>query len=364
MATWDVHCRVIDNFGDIGVSWRLACGLAARGHAVRLFVDDDSALRWMAPRGAPGVTVNPGPVAARDGAFDGDFVADVVIEAFGCGLPRACIAGLAARGRAGRPVAWVNLEYLSAEDWVARSHGLSSPVHGGEAAGIHRWFYFPGFTAGSGGLLREPGLARRQEDFDRGAWLQAAGVDWEGERVATLFCYEPAALVQLAGALARERAWLLVAPGRGAQALAALGPAIPPDLRVRHLPWLAQEDFDHLLWAGDLNFVRGEDSLVRALWAGRGLVWQAYPQQDGAHDAKWNALMDWMDAPADLRHAHEAWNGPAGAILPVLDWDGWGQVVRAARDRAWAEEDLVSRLEAFVAGVAGRGGPEHARIYG
>ena len=55
--SWDIFCQVIDNFGDIGVCWRLAADLAARGHQVRLWVDDASALHWMAPQGAAGVEV-------------------------------------------------------------------------------------------------------------------------------------------------------------------------------------------------------------------------------------------------------------------------------------------------------------------
>jgi len=35
--------------------------------------------------------------------------------------------------------------------------------------------------------------------------------------------------------------------------------------------------------ACDVNFVRGEDSFVRAQFAARPLVWQAYPQDEGAH---------------------------------------------------------------------------------
>jgi hypothetical protein len=37
---WDVHCRVIDNYGDAGVCWRLSRQLAAE-HAldVTLWID-------------------------------------------------------------------------------------------------------------------------------------------------------------------------------------------------------------------------------------------------------------------------------------------------------------------------------------
>lgn len=187
----------------------------------------------------------------------------------------------------------------------------------GPGAGLTKWFFYPGFTSGTGGLLREPDLAARQAAFDRGAWLQAQRIDWRpGERLVSLFCYEPPALeAVLAGmACGSEPTHLLVTPGRAAAAVRAL-PALAAGagrLRVSELPWLAQPDYDHLLWSCELNFVRGEDSLVRALWAGAPLVWHIYPQDDDAHHAKLAAWLDWMQAPPSLRALHLAWNG-AGA---------------------------------------------------
>ena len=169
---FDVFCQVIDNFGDVGVCWRLAADLAARGHAVRLWVDDASALAWMAPHGAPGVEVRPWPQAAP-----ADGPGDVVIEAFGCeiapGFIAACAGTESAGGRNGlKTPVWINLEYLSAEGYVERCHRLPSPVMGGPGAGLTRWFFYPGFTARTGGLLREPGLAARQARVD---FLSGAG---------------------------------------------------------------------------------------------------------------------------------------------------------------------------------------------
>ena len=62
---WDLFCRVVDNFGDVGVCWRLACELARRGDAVRLWIDDASALAWMAPDGMAGVEVGAFDAAAE-----------------------------------------------------------------------------------------------------------------------------------------------------------------------------------------------------------------------------------------------------------------------------------------------------------
>ena len=191
--TWDIFCRVIDNHGDLGVCWRLSADLAQRGQSVRLWVDDASALVWMAPQGYKGVEVRtwPNDAALQALALDPAFaIGDVVVEAFGCELPEAFQA-LMVRGAV--PV-WINLEYLSAEAYVARSHGLASPVMSGPARGATKWFYFPGFTPDTGGLLREPDLQDRQTAFDRGAWLKALALSkpiQPHEQLISLFCYEP-----------------------------------------------------------------------------------------------------------------------------------------------------------------------------
>lgn len=343
---WDIFCKVIDNFGDIGVCWRLACDLAARGESVRLWVDEASALAWMAPQGQPGVTVWPWPQAESAGVQPGE----VVVEAFGCDLP----AGFLARMAAARPAPrWVNLEYLSAEAYVERSHGLPSPVLSGPAAGLGKWFFYPGFTPATGGLLREPGLDAAQARFDRMAWLQAQAIPWRGERLVSLFCYEPPALATLIDRLASDGVptRLLVTAGQASRALQTVtggATASGGRLAVSHLPWLSQTDFDHLLWACDLNFVRGEDSLVRALWAGQALVWQAYPQDDQAHHAKLEAWLDRLQAPASLRQWHAAWNGSADGAPPALDLPAWRASVSGLGSRLRQQDDLTSQLLRFV----------------
>ena len=115
---WDIFCKVIDNYGDIGVCWRLAADLARRGARVRLWVDDASALAWMAPEAltgkSPGVRVLPWAMASDRGLLAGLEPADVWIEAFGCEIPLPFLShGLATPRVAGAPAVWINLEYLS-----------------------------------------------------------------------------------------------------------------------------------------------------------------------------------------------------------------------------------------------------------
>jgi uncharacterized repeat protein (TIGR03837 family) len=351
---WDIFCKVIDNHGDIGVCWRLAVQLAERGEAVRLWVDDGSALGWMAPARPAGVQVLPWD--AQSDAKPGD----VVIEGFGCEAEAPFQSAMADMARrSGRQPAWINLEHLTAESFAQRNHRLPSPLLSGPAAGLTRHFFYPGFTAGTGGLLREHDLLRRQTEFDAIRWLRAQGIArTEGARLVSLFCYEPAALQGLLAQWARgpHATHLLVTAGRAAAAsraaLKEIG-AQAPDwnsrglLSISWLPLLSQHDFDHLLWACDLNFVRGEDSLVRALWAGKPLVWQIYPQHDNAHHGKLQAFLDWLNAPPGLREFHRAWNDISGE-LPLADAKAWADCIGDARERLLAQPDLLTQLMQFV----------------
>ena len=340
---WDIFCRVIDNLGDLGVCWRLSSQLAARGVRVRLWLDDDRALHWMAPGGFPGGEVRPWPQTPD---FQGMRPGQVLIESFGCEIPADYVTAFA-KESSQQKRAWINLEYLSAESYVERCHSLPSPVLNGPGRGLIKHFFYPGFTPRTGGLLRETDLMLRQANFSPASWLARSGILVRPEeRLVSLFCYEPQALPDLLVHLAQRPSHLLVTAGRAAAAVRAC--QIPAGLRITYLPYLTQVDFDHLLWSCDINFVRGEDSLVRAIWAGHPFVWQLYPQQDLAHHAKLAAFLDWLDAPDSLRQMHLGWNQAGQIHLPDLDLPLWGGTVHRARQGLLQQNDLVSQLLEFV----------------
>jgi len=366
---WDIFCRVIDNHGDLGVCWRLSADLAARGHSVRLWVDNPSALSWMAPEvdlkadGHAFLQLKEGQVVVQPWLHPippQTLMSEVWIEAFGCELPEHFLAW-AANFEASQnlqhlkhpkpSVVWLNLEYLSAESYVERSHKLPSPVMSGPLKGQTKWFFYPGFTDKTGGLIRELDLEEKRS--------KAATPKAEPKilQKTTLFCYEPTALTEallLKSFNVDGHQWQ-VAHGRGAAAFdqawaqAALKrpPGKQPPAFCKIAP-LTQGAFDQLLATSDLNFVRGEDSLVRALWAGQAFVWQIYPQDDGAHAPKLNAFLDWLNAPDTLRQFHLVWNGLSHEKLPEIDLPAWQACALSAQARLQGQIDLVSQLLQFV----------------
>jgi uncharacterized repeat protein (TIGR03837 family) len=354
---WDMFCRVVDNFGDAGVCWRLARALAhTHGIDVTLWIDRVDALA----RIVDGIDAN-----AADQRVDGvrigffDAAADApparaVIEGFGCGLP---VRYLDAMER--RPPVWVNLEYLSAESWVDGAHGLPSPQ---PQRPLTRWFFFPGFTPATGGLLREPGLFESRDDFVDSRDDDALDI--------SLFCYPNRGLPALLDAWAADGPIRLrVADGIAADAFARwLGRALPPaparivrgTLDIDVLPFVAQPAYDRRLWHCDLNFVRGEDSFVRAQWARRPMVWHIYPQAQGAHRMKLDAFLDrYLDdvgAPeaAAVRSFWRAFDRQDGDGL-ALAWGAFRDVLPALAAHAprWSRRlaglpELSAELVRFV----------------
>jgi uncharacterized repeat protein (TIGR03837 family) len=362
---WDIFGKVVDNFGDAGVAWRLARQLAAE-HAldVTLWQDDIEVLARIAPgvdasldaQQAMGVTlrrwIEPFPAATP---------ADVVVDAFGGGLPEAYVEAMA---RLPSPPAWFILEYLSAEPWVERAHGLASPH---PRLALPRRFWFPGFSARTGGLLRERDLIasrdafRRDDAAQRALWARLdVPAPAPDELRVSLFCYPNPALPPLLDAWTEgdDIVVCVVPEGVATGALDAWTAGnVPHPRRPYHrgrltlhaIPFVAQDTYDRLLWSSSLNFVRGEDSFVRAQWAARACVWNIYPQPQGAHWPKLDAYLDRSTAGLDprpaaaLRRFSRAWNG-APDVGPI--GAAWGDfaLARLVLDRhaeAWAADLAV-----------------------
>jgi uncharacterized repeat protein (TIGR03837 family) len=356
--TWDIFCTVVDNYGDIGVCWRLARQLAAeQGQQVRLWVDDLASFHRLCPELDP--TQSQQSCHGVDvrhwcSPFPDISPADVVVEAFGCELPANYLAAMASRQP--KP-AWVNLEYLSAESWVQGCHGMASPH---PRLPLTKYFFFPGFVPGTGGLPVEGNLMQQRDALQQDG---AAQVEFwrtlglqpplSNELRISLFCYGGQHVAGLfdAWATGAMPVTCLVAEGPVLQAVAAYFglPGLKPgnkaqrgNLDIHVLPFLEQDRYDRLLWACDCNFVRGEDSFVRAQWAARPMVWQAYPQQAGTHLVKLQAFLDIYGAGLPQQEAnalHNCWLAWNQNRLEAVQWWNFWQHRPALQAHAarWAD---------------------------
>ncbi|WDG44174.1 elongation factor P maturation arginine rhamnosyltransferase EarP [Pseudomonas synxantha] len=326
-ARWDIFCSVVDNYGDIGVTWRLARQLVVEhGCEVRLWVDDLRAFERMCPQidvqvsqqWQEGVEVRHWPAQ-----WPGAQSADVVIAAFACQLPPEHMECMAEREQ---PPLWMNLDYLSAEDWVVGCHRLPSV----KFKGVQKYFFFPGFRPGTGGLLREAGLLERRQAFQlddvaQRQFLQTLGIaPAVNARLMSLFAYENPGLAGWLDVLAADghATHLLVPEGRilgdvqrwlGVSSLSAGDIQVRGALTVQVIAFVRQEQYDRLLWCCAFNAVRGEDSFVRAQWAGRPLLWHIYRQDEDIH-------LDKLDAFLEL---YTVALSPAAKAAVIALWQAW-----------------------------------------
>ncbi|RYV02005.1 elongation factor P maturation arginine rhamnosyltransferase EarP [Shewanella sp. OPT22] len=306
---WDIFCTVIDNYGDIGVTWRLAKQLASEHQRpIKLWVDDLNSFHHILPSLDPAAERqefnNIEVIHWNDKTPTSWLAGETIIEAFACELPDAVKNKLEKCGKQA-PV-WLNLEYLSAESWIDDIHGLPSLQNNG----INKSFFFPGFSEKSGGLICESDLFKLQNTFRstvdvKEQFLAPFGIHYHDQQIISVFSYESLALETIVQSLiTSEKSTILLVPnGRSMHSITAalaidektliVGKSYPfGSLTLVITPFTDQEGFDKLLWLSDINIIRGEDSFLRAQWARKPFIWHIYPQDDQAHIDKLNAFLN------------------------------------------------------------------------
>ncbi len=372
---WDIFCSVVDNYGDIGVTWRLARQLANENQLpVRLWVDDLASFQRLCPQLDTQLSQQTIDNVLI-GHWNADFAADmlpgqVVIEAFACELPLNLRYSMQ---QMERPPVWLNLEYLTAESWIDGCHGLPS-----RQDQLTKFFFFPGFSAKSGGLLCENTLfaARQQwqqQSKQRQQFCQHRHLlpPQPNELFISLFSYENTALPALFNCWQSHPTPIrcLIPTGRTLNSLQTVLPAEvcqaggrwqQGSLTVEVLPMTDQTGYDQLLWSCDFNIVRGEDSFLRAQWAARPFLWHIYPQEEEAHLEKLQAFLErytenmspvLASAVQQLfltfNQAHPEEFIPSWAALQPY-WSEWQQQAQQWPQTALAGGNLASQLVHFV----------------
>ena len=375
---WDIFCKIVDNFGDIGVCWRLAKQLRDEHKlSIRLFVDDlQAAQKIISDLKVDLNQQNIDGINVLSWNAETDFadVADVVIEAFACELPADYLSAMThKKSKLNQQTTWVNLEYLSAESWVDDFHAKPSP----QVNGLIRHFYFPGFTETTGGLIRENNIAAqlqhlRVTSFPRRResilnletnWIPACAGMTEGGRnenslKVSLFCYPYAPIESLLTVMAESNQPIdcyvpisSILPNiehfLGLSILEEGKKYSYKNLNLHVLPFLSQADYDQLLAACDINFVRGEDSWLRAVWAGKPFIWQPYFQDEDTHMQKLTAFLDVFYANSDAKKVisaiHNAW--VAGELTTIIWQDYLKQLTHISADTLRQSQQLAQQTD-------------------
>ena len=353
---WDIFCQIVDNYGDAGVCWRLARSLSSlHGQDVRIFCDDLPTLNLLASGVSEDIKqkIDLQPwEASYSNARHHVQTPDVVIEAFGCELPERYLTGLFIAPI--KPLI-INLEYLSAEPWIVDFHAKPSP----QSHGIPKYFFFPGFQDGVGGLLIDPVPALGELVADavplslQDTWAQLRS----GAKRISIFCYPGAPLRKWLEDLGRMDVEIDVILTHGhAQLLHLYGEQpleLPSNIQLLSIPFVPQDEYDWVLSQCDFNIVRGEDSFVRAQLAGKPFIWHIYPQEDRAHEVKLAAFLDLYleHADQDLRLAVIAamtWAMPSEWFKAMSAWTVHSQAWRSQLLKNQGDGGLAARLMRFT----------------
>lgn len=364
--TWDIFCKIVDNFGDIGICWRLAKQLQSEHQlTIRLYIDDLHVAKQLIPAIDTSLeqqSIEGISIIAWHADTKFQPAAPVVIESFACELPPTYLNTM-------QPTTvWINLEYLSAESWVDDFHAKSS-----KRGALTRHFFFPGFTPSTGGLLREYDIVKEQQSLDKAAahqqdFWQSLGLAPSPNVKVSLFYYPHAPISALLSAMTESSLPIScyvpassilssVADFFGQSTLQIGDTLTKQNLTLHVIPFLSQSDYDKLLGCCDINFVRGEDSWIRAIWAGKPFIWQPYLQTEQTHIKKLHAFLDlfYADCAATTKAAtfnlHNAWLSeqiPAGIWQDYLSQLNPLNAYSRQQSNALAQQtDLSTKLVIF-----------------
>ena len=321
----DIFCAVVDNYGDAGVCLHLARSLAKDGHQVRLFCDEMQVLNTIVDQEDHQLTNLS--LLAWTKPLKNYRPYSIVINAFCCDFDEGVKAGLSQHPG----YILLNLDYLSAEDWVESYHTTSAYMNG-----LEGFFICPGFTPYTAGLnidkdfvarcittLNQAGTLfwHQQRHQNPSELTPKLSLLPDQEQVVSLFSYQNPALEPIIQSLKNKTTPTHLKVFSGL-ALDNLNKIIHHQLKVGDtlklrksltievLPMLQHHQYDEILLTSTLNIVRGEDSIVRAMHTGKPFLWQIYPQKESTHIVKLEAFLDYMSK----------------VVLKI--WDNWHQLLR------------------------------------
>ncbi|AFZ83189.1 elongation factor P maturation arginine rhamnosyltransferase EarP [Candidatus Kinetoplastidibacterium crithidiae] len=358
----DIFCKIIDNYGDIGFSWRLANDLANNYDCiVRLIVDNLTTFSSINSK----INSNSNYQIIDNIQilnWNSDDVlkikpAELIIETFNCNIPDEYIQKITENISC-----WLNIEYLTAEPWIENCHLLPSKI----SKNSNKFFFFPGFNNKTGGLILEPNLIKERNIFQKSLasqlfFLKTLGIDANllekrsSKFFCYMFCYNTTPIVDIIKGFEKLNKEIVVLANLGNPILKFAKYYNNKKVKIIEIPFIDQNDFDKLLWCMDINFVRGEDSFIRAIWSGRPMIWNIYQQEDNAHINKLDCWVDVYNPPSYVKKLIYSWNKNNSNLLIKSiqesfsgpNWIKWQKHAKNWSDNQSQQSSLSYRLLKF-----------------
>lgn len=285
-----VLCKVVDNFGDIGVVWRLCKQLknVNKSAEINLIVDDLKSFNKICNEiKINGVfeqkveNINIIDWNAFDFCYekfsknDGEMLS-LILECFQCGRPD-WMEKILFEDKLNRTVQIIMIDYLTAEKYAEDFHCLESLTRSKKVQKIN---FMPGFTEKTGGLIIDDEWCFISERKNEGPVL--------------IFTYERD-WKPLARVLINADKKVKLARGRGFDSFAGAWEKCSGNAKnLIELPYLNQDEWDKMMKDCSILIIRGEESMSRACLSGIPFIWHAYPQSDEYQLVKVNALLERM----------------------------------------------------------------------
>lgn len=298
-----VLCKVVDNFGDIGVVYRLCKQLLfiQTDLTINLVVDDLSSFNKINSLINPSLSFqkidrlliyfwNDDKLCHKDFSSDDGEKLSVILECFQCGRPD-WMEKILFEEKLNRICHIVMIDYLTAEKYAEDFHCLKSLTR---SAKVQKVNFMPGFTDKTGGLIIDELWKKTDYNSDGPYLIFTYEKNWDGFVKAL---GEKILNNDVTGNdESRDAKKILLAPGRGKKSfLEAYTRFIKshPELSdlLTELDFMNQEDWDKMMKTCSVLFIRGEESLSRACLSGIPFVWHAYPQSEEYQIVKVNALL-------------------------------------------------------------------------
>ena len=292
-----VLCKVVDNFGDIGVVWRLCCQLLNQikkenlTSKINLIVDDlasfnkicnsvDFSKSFQVIDEINIYNWNDEKLCYDEFSKNDGENLSVILEVFQCGRP-LWMEKILFEEKLNRTVQIIMIDYLTAEKYAEDFHCLQSLTRSSKVEKVN---FMPGFTNKTGGLIIDS------------EWKNLS--EYNNNKTLLCFTYDRN-WDALANACKKSKNIknVLLAPGKGFESLKksfSCNFVKDSNLKIEELCFMNQNEWDKMLKNCGVLFIRGEESMSRACLSGIPFVWHAYPQSDEYQLVKVRALLERM----------------------------------------------------------------------